>query len=362
MKRLAAMILAAAALAGCAAHPFVPASAAAAYVKSKPKPVQPSLLGVDVYSEQDYSLAQTQEYGEAVMGYLHNGLDAQVAAIMWDLCSPGKKSEVVHACAENAATSTGSMTAADISELAHIAKADGLKVAMRPIVRVGPPQDWDYAKISWEGHISPPNEQKWFESLLRAEMPYLRVARQVHAAQFVVTTEMASLQYSLSWPWFLGQAQKACGCQVSYATQMTEFQHDASRLPRVSELGADFYAAFRLSSGASQAAVTRAWEKAIAPVGASRLARTSLDEISIRATVGAYAHPADWNAGGKSDPTVQARYFTAACATAAHYHMHALFFYFVPLNDNIAHPVSYPAFFVRTASSKAISGCRKILG
>jgi hypothetical protein len=227
---------------------------------------------------------------------------------------------------------------------------------------VGSPSGWNNAKVSWEGHISPPNQRKWFESLLKAEQPYLKVAKSAHVEQFVVGTELAGLQFSSSWKWFLGQAGKACACQVSYSAQQTQYLKNASRLPYVRELGTDLYPALALPANASQARVTKGWESAVAKIGRSRLPRTSLDEISILATAGAYRQPANWNLHGASDPTVQARYFTAACATAAHFHLHALFFYFVQLNDDPAHPMGFPAFFVHNAGSKAISGCRKILG
>jgi len=281
---------------------------------------------------------------------------------MWDLCAAGSRSVVVHACAYDASTGTGTLSPAGIAKLASIAKSDKLQIAMRPIIRVGSPAGWNNAKVSWEGHISPPNQRKWFESLLKAELPYLRVAKAAHVEQFVTGTELAGLQFSSSWPWFLGQAAKACGCQVSYAAQMTQFRTDAARLPKVKALGTDYYPALPLPANASQARVTRGWEAAIAKIGTARLPRTSLDEISIPATAGAYRQPANWSLRGPAAPYVQARYFTAACATAARFHVHALFFFFVPLNDDPVHPVSFPAFFVRNAGSKAISGCRRILG
>ena len=369
LKRLAVAGLAVAALTGCGQAAVASASSASygrpaatsAHKAAAAKPVHP-LLGVDVYAETNYSVAQTAGYGTKVLGYLHTGLNAQVAALMWDLCSPGFRSEVVHACAHDAKTGTGTLSSAAIAKLASIAKADKLQVAMRPIIRVGSPSGWNNAKVSWEGHISPPNQRKWFESLLKAELPYLKVAKTVHVEQFVVGTELAGVQFSSSWPWFLSQAGKACGCQVSYATQMTQYLKDASRLPNIRGLGTDYYPALALPSNASQARVTKGWETAVAKIGKSRLSRTSLDEISILGVAGAYRQPANWNLRGAADPTVQARYFTAACATAAHFHMHALFFYFVQLNDDPAHPFGFPAFFVRNAGSKSISGCRKILG
>jgi hypothetical protein len=364
MKRLVvgiALAVALGALAGCSQHPFVPASATIYRQHVTTAKLPAPLLGVDVYSETDYTQKATADYGVPVLGYLKRSLDAQVVGLMWDLCSPRMKSDTVTSCKSDATTGTGSMSAADIELLAKIAKRDGMQVAMRPIIRVGPPAVWDNPVKSWEGHIRPANEANWFASLLKAELPYLKVAKAVHAEQFVVGSELAGLGYSVAWTWFLDRAHAACGCQVSYSAQDTEYLENSPNLPPIKALGTDLYPTLSISASASQAKVTATWEESMASVAKSRLDRTSLDEVSIRGTVGAYRHPATWNDNGKSDPRVQVRYFTAACATAAHYHMRALFFYFVPLNDDPADPISFPAYFVKNAGSKAIAGCRKIL-
>jgi hypothetical protein len=364
MKRMVAAlaaVLAAAGVAGWAAHPSIPAATVAYTQHTKAAKLSPPLLGVDVYSESDYSTSATEAYGSAVLPYLHNDLKAQVVGLMWDLCTPSAHSNSVRACKSDAESGTGSMSSADIADLATMAKDDGLQIQMRPIIRVGAPSGWNNPKLSWEGTIKPTNEHAWFESLLSAELPYLKVAKSVRVEQFVVGSELAALPASKWWTWFLRKAQADCGCQLSYAAQDTEYRKNSANLPRVNALGTDFYPALKLATSASQAKVTAAWEKSLRSVAESRLDRTSLDEVSIRATAGAYQHPATWNDGGRADPTVQVRYFTAACATAAHYHMRALFFYFVPLNDNPADPINFPAYFVKNAGSKAIAGCRKVL-
>jgi hypothetical protein len=365
MKRLTsslAAVSAAVALVWCSGIPSTMAATTAKAQHSAAAKLSAPLLGVDVYSESDYSTSDTENFGSAILPYLHNDLKAQVVSLMWDFCTPSSRSNTVRACTSDAKSGTGSMSVTDIGDLATMAKKDGLSVQMRPIIRVGSPSGWGNPKVSWEGHIKPANLETWFKSLLTAEQPYLKVARSVGVKQFVVGTELYSLPYSKWWPWFLSRAQSDCGCQVSYAAQQTEYLKNSKVLPHVSALGADFYPALRLPASASQAKVTAGWEKSLRSVPESRLDRTSLDEVSIRATAGAYYHPATWDDGGKSDPTVQARYFTAACATAAHYHMRAVYFYFVPLNDDLAHPASFPAYFVKNAGSKAIAGCRKILG
>ena len=60
------------------------------------------------------------------------------------------------------------------------------------------------------------------------------------------------------------------------------------------------------------------------------------------------------------DPEVQTRYFTAACQTVEHYHMRGVYFYQMPLNDNPAHPFTFPAYFVKDAGAKAIQGCARM--
>jgi len=347
-------------LAGCDQHPLMPASAVT-HRHPAPQQLSAPLLGVDVYSETPYTVAETASQGRAILGYLRSGLHAEVAALMWDLCSPGRHSEVVRQCAPDASTNTGSLSPAAIAALAAIAKQDGLKIAMRPIIRVGRPSKWDDAKVSWEGHIAPPSEQRWFASLLAAEMPYLKVAKQFHAVQFVVGTELAGLKYSTSWAWFLGQAHAACACQVSYSAQMDEFVQNSPDLPPIKAPGTDFYPKLPLPATATQEQVTTAWEASLGVIPKSKLEQTSLDEVSIRATAGAYRNPANWNANGASAPRVQARYFTAVCTAAAKFHMRAIYFYFVPLNDNLASPDGFPAYFVKNAGSRAIRGCRAIL-
>jgi hypothetical protein len=364
MKRLTgslAAVFAAVALVGSAGIPSTMAVTSADAHPTTVAKLSAPQLGVDVYSESDYSPSATTQYGSVILPYVRDGLNAQVVSLMWDLCTPNSRSNAVKACKSDAKSGTGSMSATDISDLASMAKQDGLAIQMRPIIRVGPPSGWNNPRVSWEGHIKPTNEQAWFKSLLTAELPYLKVARSVGVEQFVVGTELYSLPYSKWWPWFLGRAQADCRCQISYAAQYAEYLKNSANLPRVKALGTDFYPPLNLPASASQARVTRAWQKSLASVPESRLDRTSLDEISIRGTAGAYQHPSSWNAGGRPDPAVQVRYFTAACAAAAHYHMRALFFYYVPLNDDPAHPSSFPAYFVNNAGSKAIAGCRKIL-
>jgi hypothetical protein len=362
MKRLAlvaASVAFAVALAGCA-HPFIPATVLANAHKTTAKSVKP-LLGVDVYGAADYPAAATTIYGSRVLPYLGTGLKAQAVGLMWNICTASNHSNSVHACKSDSEAGTGTMSPADIRILARMARKDGLQVEMRPIIRVGPPSGWNDPQHSWEGYIVPTSYGKWFKSLLRAELPYLKIAKSVGVEQFVVATELSRLTYTPWWSWFLDKAQSDCHCQVSYAAQYGQYLDNWQYLPPVEAFGTDPYPVLHLRYTASQEAVTKGWEKSLASVPEQKLKRTSLDEVSIRATRGAYTNPSAWDRAGASDPTVQVRYFTAACDTVAHYHMQALFYYFVPLADNPASPVQFPAYFVGTPGGAAIAACRDVL-
>jgi len=352
LKRLAAIVVFAAAITGCA-HPFVPATALR-IVRAQAARLSAPRLGVDLYAETSYPMSLVTTYGTRTLGYIEHGLDAQSVGILWNLCSPGFHSDVVERCAE-------SLSPAALASLAKLAQSDHLSVQLRPIIRVGPPSDWNNGGLSWEGKIRPSDKKKWLASLLAAELPYLRTARSAHVAQFVVATELLAFGYSSYWPTFLASAHATCNCQVSYAENTTQFLGPQRLLPPVRALGADFYPALSLPVTASQAQVTRAWEASTTRVPESRREHTSLDEISILATSGAYHSPADWNLTGPYDPQVQARWFTATCQAAARYHMRAVYFYMIPLDDDPAHPQPFRAFFVKNAGARAINACRKIL-
>jgi len=354
IKRSMAILVLAAALAGCG-HPFIPATALKdARIASAP--LSAPVLGVDLYATTGYPMREVTTYGTRTLGYIEHGLDAQSVGIIWDLCSPSRHSNVVKQCAGGL-----SLTPAAIGTLAKLAKSDHLSVQLRPIIRIGPPNGWNNAKVSWEGFIQPANRTEWFASLLATETPYLRIAKSYHVRQFIVGTELLALGYSLGWVPFLAKAHAVCGCQLSYAANANQYQTDSRNMPPVAALGTDYYPQTTLPTSASQAQVTNAWEASLAGVSESRLEHTSIDEVSIRATAGAYDHSWNWNSPGRPDPQVQVRWFTAICQTVAKYHMRAVYFYMMPLNDDPANPTQYPAYFVKNAGSKAIMGCRKIL-
>jgi hypothetical protein len=347
---LASVLTSAIFVGGCAWHPLVPHSA----LEQAPTPEstltqlgRPRALevGVDLYAASGYSRRLVQRDGARTLSYIRRTLRADGVGIVWNLCSPSDLSARVHRCA-------GTLSPAAVGLLAAQARRDGLAVEMRPVIRVGPVSGWNNPHRSWEGFLNPGSQRAFFASLLRAETPYLQVARRYHAQAFVAASELQDLRASPFWAEFLRQVQGICGCAASYA--WSNALHGAAAAG-----GLDAYPHLQLPATVSQARLDQAWVRWLGQFPRSALRQASIQEISIPAEDNAYRHPEDWNAVGQADPQVQARWFTAACRAAAYYNMRGIWFYEVPLTDDPAVPASFPSFFVgRPASETAIRSCR----
>jgi 4-amino-4-deoxy-L-arabinose transferase-like glycosyltransferase len=315
----------------------------------KPGPV----LGIDVEADRSYSVAKAREYGRRLAAYIRNGLHANTMGIVWDFCDPSFTSGNVGNCQQT-------LSVPALKAIANAARAYGLNVQLRPLVRVGPPSIWGNPHLSWEGFINPTHQKVWFRNLLRAETPYLKLLRSYPESRAVVATEPWTIADSPQWQWLLGKTHGVCHCATSIASQIARYR--AGVLPSRKAPGVDWYAHFHIPDSASQTTVTAAWEQSMHMVPRRLLKHTTLDEEGIRGTAGAYAHPESWAISGPADPTVQARWFTGACQTVKHFHMKGIYFYVIPFNDDPAHPSSFPAYFVNNAGSAAIRGCAAIFG
>src|SRR5215470_6343472 len=172
------------ATAACA-YPLMPASALheRSPATTAPRAAIPApVVGVDVYASTGYPLATVEADGMRVMRYIRS-LHATAAGLVWNLCSPGMRSNIVASC-------SGTLSPLGVEQLTREARALGLRVQYRPVIRVGPVSGWDFPGASWEGFIKPTNPRAWFASLYRAELPYLRAAQRLGVSQFVVGTEL----------------------------------------------------------------------------------------------------------------------------------------------------------------------------
>ena len=179
--------------------------------------------------------------------------------------------------------------------------------------------------------------------------------------EFVLATELYKIGDSPAWPGFLKRVRAVYHGTVSYAAVMKQYFNTPGQLPPVPDMGLDTYPSLPLPDSASQRQVTAGWERYLGKDRLTLLRRTAMDEVSIAGTTGSYKLPADWNRPGRPDPEIQARWFTAACMTAVHFHMRAVYFYELRMSADPAQRLAYPAFFAGKPGAKAISNCRAIL-
>ncbi len=316
-------------------------------VTASPAPV----LGVDVESDVNYPVAAAQAYGSRLAAYIHGTLHATSLGIVWVFCDPSFTSQNVGKCQRT-------LSSPAVKAVAEEARQDGMSVQLRPLIRVGSPANWGSPHYSWEGFINPTNQLAWFRNLLAAEKPYLEFLRGFPGSEFVVATEPFYIADSPHWLWLLGKAHEICGCATRIASQTARYR--VGVLPSKNTPGVDWYPHLNLPASASQQAVTAGWEASMNMVPQWVRARTTLAEEGIRGTDGAYQHPESWNIDGPDDPQVQAHWFTAACQTVVRFGMRGIYFYELPLNDDPANPMKFPAFFVGNAGATAIQSCAQM--
>jgi glycosyl hydrolase family 113 len=375
MKRLRGRALAgtvaavAAAFTGAACgHPFTPAdySPARPYVTVRPwtppqalapAPRGPMAVGVDLYQNQDNSVALTRSYGERTIKYIANTLRVKSIGIAWDYAVPGWNSNKV------LPTSQITPSIDDIRALTSIAQSYGLHVEYRVLFTV--------AGVNGQSErLAPKDTKAWLNSLLAAEAPALRLAQSEHVGEFIVGTEMPTTSGSPLWSGFFRQAAKIYHGTLSYATwggnpQSGGFFSVKRSLPPVGLYGVTAYPSVHLPPSASVSELTSAWESFLRTVPAPVLRRTAIDEVGIPAADGSYADPWNWNeVTGQRDDEVQARWFLAACAAAEREHMRGIYFWSFDLSDNPAFSLATSAvrFDGRPASVAAIRACQQSAG
>jgi hypothetical protein len=312
------------------------------------------IVGVNLYVKYNWSLADVTAWGERDLRYIADTLGLKAVAIDWDYNVPSYGSDVVET------SKTRTPTIADLKALTEIAQADGLRVEYRALFAINNSDTRD-------GSITPNHVSVWLNSLLSTETPALKLAEDEGVSEFVVGTEMASVDRSWEWGRFFRKAAKIYQGNLSYASWGGRsnahsggfFDQNRVVLP-TRDLGTSAYPSIDLSSNASVGQLTKAWEDFLtAYTPNSVLRRTTIDEIGIPALAGSYRDPWRWDGlSGTADPTVQARWFEAACRAVTAEHMRGIYFWSENLADNPAQPSnSLVGFLGRPKSLAAISSC-----
>jgi hypothetical protein len=304
-------------------------------------------VGVDLNVNRPYTPAQIASWGRRDIAYMADVLHVQAVGIDFDLVSPYQGSDQMKA------TDYATPTVADIETLTRIAQSYHLEVEYRVL----------YWLSAGERSIHPAHAPAFFANLLTAESPYLRLAQHYDVGQFIAGTEWASLEEEPEWNWFLAHAAQIYHGVLTYAMWGGEpgqggvFWGQGCDMP-IALCGVTFYPDDTLPPTASVAQVTTAWEATLTRLPASTLENLEIDEVGIPAIAGAYRQPWNWSQTGRLDATVQATWFTAACAAAHAERLRGLWFWTMPINDDPSSASASPTLFAgRPGSVAAIQAC-----
>jgi hypothetical protein len=328
------------------------AASAAATVASGDTVVSKPLVGVNLYVNKDYSLAETKAWGARDLKYIADTLGLKAVAVAWDYNVPSPSSDTV------TASSSRTPTMADLAALTAIARTYRLRVEYRVLYAIG---DSDSRGQS----ILPKNLTAWLRSLLAAETPALKLAQRDHVSEFIVGTEMASIDQSPLWGAFFTKAAKVYRGILSYASWGGKggfggfFSSQRVPLP-LRYYGASAYPPFNLPPTASVEQLTKAWLAFLRRDPESVLRLTAIDETGIPAVAGSYRDPYQWNGLGNAQPdlAVQANWYRAACQAAGLVHVRAIYFWSAVLSaDPASAKTPLVGFEGHPATEAAIRSC-----
>jgi hypothetical protein len=305
-------------------------------------------VGVDLYVDRNYSLAQATQFGHRDIAYIVNVLHMKMISINWDYEIPTNDANEVRP-ASPITPSIG-----DISQLTDIAHAYGLGVSYRVLFWVQP-----YDPLN----LIPTRLGVFSNNLLAAEAPALALAQKQGVPEFVVGTERSYIEEKVDWPQFFSAARHYYSGVLSYAMWGGEpgqggfFWGNGCSMP-ITVCGITAYPDIDLPVSSSQTQLTKAWESLLRRVPPRVLMRTEVDELGIPAVAGAYGAPWNWKVTGAADDQVQERWFTAACTAAKEAHMRGIYFWNAQLSeDPFSNSPSLVEFEGRPASEEAIKNC-----
>jgi hypothetical protein len=307
-------------------------------------------LGVQIYWHTPGSAQQIAATAAPLLDYAVS-LGANSVSLSFPIFTDGVHPTKVYTVAGS------TPTPAELDVVIKAAQARGLRVMLRPLI--------DEANIvdsngDWRGTIEPRSVSGWFAGYQTVLEPYLRLARSDSVDYFVIGAELDSLVGDRSQWKTLGQAAaEAFSGEIDYADNWSTWQEGGSYAP-AANMGLDAYPDLDEPDSASVGKLTDAWEAWLEKRSDTTLKHTVMQEVGISATAGSYKHPAATVPAGKTvtpDPSIQANWFSAACAAAQSLDMPGIYFWSV---DSNAHPAEGATSDVNTfigRGDQAIKAC-----
>jgi hypothetical protein len=308
--------------------------------------------GIQVYAHTASGQAADAYFAPILDYVVERG--ANSVGLTFPLYSDGLRSTTVHSGPE-----TPSLGA--IVGMVRAARARGLRVMVRPII--------DEANLrttpgGWRGVLRPTDVGKWFASYTAALIPYLDGARAAGAEEFVLATELTSLQkQGPQWQVLRRTAGQHFDGSLSFAFNWDAT--DSGLLPKGDSraaAGIDMYFAVDLDDSAPVAQLAAALKAPLMAKPAPMRAVMSAQEVGIPAVSGAYKRPWDWgdSSGAPLLPEIQARWFTAACQAVKEAGLKGIYFWMLDSTEDpgqIDPAGSRPANFVGRPGEASIESC-----
>ncbi len=297
-------------------------------------------LGIDIdfytYPGQDVAAAAAEDVKYA------KSLHANAISLSFPFFTPGPGSSTVQGT--NATPSPG-----ELAEVASVAEQANLYVSIRPLLDQSS-KSIGTSRTKWK----PADPQAWFTSYRKFLMPYAAMAQRARIPEFIDGAEFTAFGGSRQWNGLVTALQRVYTGKLVYANNWG--------IPLTGNGGAgvtesvDSYHPLKVPVHASLAQLSagwRAYDRTLPPGSVET-------EIGIAAVPGAYAVPYQnyWN-GARLVPSVQTRWFTAACNAAAATKLGGIYFWALGLGQPLLTPptAAYPTSWVDGPGAKAISSC-----
>jgi hypothetical protein len=299
-------------------------------------------VGIDFYT---YPGENVMAAAKSTIAYLKS-LHANSISISFPYFMHGKHASRVYADGETPSP-------AELAGVAALAEKAGLYMSLRPLLdetSLGVP------RTNWR----PDNLAAWFASYQRFLLPYAEMAQETRIPEFIEGAEFSVFGHSRQWNGLANALRRIYTGTLAYDNNWG-IPVKGNGGKGVVE-GVDSYQPMTVPRNASVSQLTAAWtayDRTLAP-GTVEL------EVDIAAVPGAYLKPyqvSGWNEKSLS-PSIQVRWFTAACNGVAKAHLGGIYFWGVGLGQSTRTPpdLANPASWVNSPGEVAISDCFGKLG
>lgn len=209
------------------------------------------------------------------------------------------------------------------------AKHYNLAVTLRPLL-----DESSFGTNAWRGTLEPTYRAAWFASYGLFLESYLTMAEKAGVESFCIGVELTSLESDGRWVKLVAQARQLYHGRIVYDNNWYGLQVSAAGIAADAQ-GLDAYFPVQLGDTASVAEIVNGWNDWLDHLPASvNVNSMTLSEVGIAAQSGAYTMP--YSLGNPKvpiNPSIQQRWFTAACQVMEQRGMPGIFFWSVNFGD-----------------------------